>query len=206
MSGIFDRKKEIEQSRNDWRKAAFIQLFLILVLIVCLVWRQFDYPVMVMDYDGLSGAGAAGKIKASDPRESAVFMQDLAELDLSMLTSWTPNNISVRYQRFKNRLSSRLYAGMVIKMGEEERDYGARGFSQDFRVEGTQVVGNKVRVRGVLTRWAGSQEVYKGSSTYEMTYKLRRKGWPEIDSIRLNPTESLVPTPADAAAATTGKK
>jgi hypothetical protein len=194
MASIFGKAVSNEQALNDWRRIAYGLLLVVIVQAIAMVWQHFDYPVLIADYDTMSGTGPAGKIKAADPRESAAFMQDLAELDISQLTSWTPLNIESRYHRFKNRLSSSMYGALVIKLNEEARDYASKGFSQHFEVDGTpQVLGNKVRIKGTITRNAGSKEVYRGTAVYELTYKLRRKGWPEISNIRLNPSESMVP-------------
>lgn len=171
----------LSRERNAWKQITYLLAVVCVLLGASLVWMRADAPAYIVPYElALSG----DKVQVM-PRGviDAKYLTYLAEADIQLLTSWTPDTVEIQYQRFLNRTTRELRAQQEIELIKEAKKLTKGIAIQSFYVHKSEVVDKTtVLLSGNLVRWEGEKLAFKTPTQYRIDYVVRN-GYAEVNSV-----------------------
>lgn len=155
--------------RNTWRSISMLLVVLAVALMWALVQTTKALPVRLVTYEMATGAA---QIEVGPNGEgSKNYLAHIGEADLKLFTDWMPETVEKRFMALSHRMTPQLHAQLFVSLKEDGAEYKKARFHQLFHVREKQVIGNdRVRIGGVLLRYAGEVEVMNQPVTYILDY------------------------------------
>lgn len=172
-------------SIRAWRFATLALAVVASILAVALVYNTLRTPAYLIPYEFASMQGPV-KVAPGSKGVHPDYLATVALADLSLITTFHPENISTQYARFLNRTTPELYAAQSVRLTAESQEFAAEKVSQAFHPGKTRVSseGLVVDVSGWLIRWSGEKEVLRTEVSYRLTYRESR-GMLRLDDLTL---------------------
>lgn len=172
-------------SISAWRFAALAMACVAAILALALAYASLQAPAYLVPYEFATMKGPV-KVTPGKERVNPDYLATVALGDLSLITTFHPDNVGVQYARFLNRATPELYSAQNVRLTAEAQDFAQEKVSQTFYAGATKVAaqGLLVEVQGSLVRWSGDKEVLRTHVVYHVTYKESR-GMLSVDDISI---------------------
>lgn len=174
-----------QKATAAWKTSSLVLGFVCLGLGAQVIYQARNQAAVLIPYD-LAVAGEKmtiplnGQIRGTSPE----YMANLAMADLSLVLSFTPDDVLTQHQRFLNRLTESLHGNQRDKLLANAEDFRRRAITQSFFPSAVSVAksGARVDVEGTLIRWVGGKESVRTRVTYQISYE-KYKGYMHVSNL-----------------------
>lgn len=172
-------------SVKAWRTATFMLGGVCAFLAASLAYQSLQAPAYLVPYE-FASTDKPIKVQPGGDHVNPDYLATVALGDLSLITTFHPDNVRVQFSRFLNRATPALFAEQEMRLTAEAKEYAEQKVSQTFYGNMTQVSkkGDRVEIKGWLVRNAGNKEILRREVTYTMAYKESR-GMLFVDGVSL---------------------
>lgn len=130
-------------------------------------------------------AAAKGSVKVSTASGwSDAYLGFIAEADLATVLNWTPDDVTLQYTRFLNRVTPDFYALQQVSLLADAVDHAKASEIQSFYpLSAKLVAADTITIHGTLSRWVGDKQVFHQPVEYTLTYVAGSGGLPYVSSL-----------------------
>ncbi len=155
--------------KNVWRSVSGLLILLVFALLWAVIQTTKSLPTRLITYEMATGCNS---VEVGPNGEGAKeYLGHIAEADLKLYTDWQPDTVEKRFRALSKRMTPELHAQQFVQFNQEADNYKKARFSQVFYVRDKKAIGNdRIRIAGVLIRYAGELQVLNTPVVYIMDY------------------------------------
>lgn len=173
---------------HAWKAATLIVGAIAVILAYQLANQSRRQPVALLPYAVATDMGRVSVTTNGELRgTSSEYMANLASADISLLLTFTPENVLTSTRRFLNRLTISAYQAQEQKLLAAAADNKDRAVTQSFFPTKLAVSPDRtqVEVTGKLVTSLGGKDAGSTAVTYVVTYDAASAGYPQVHSVTI---------------------